>query len=329
MRKLYQILIFILFSRFAFCQTNLVPNPSFELYNQCPFSGSQSYEIQNWTNFGGTPDYLNTCVPTLYGVSVPENFGGFQEPFSGNAYVTLSCWNNSPQPNFREFIGTKLIDTLIVGTKYFVSMKVAPCFRNPNEGLGFVMINNFGFSFTREPLDSTIALATNNCQVYTSNVITDTILWTTVKGSFIADSAFIYLSLGNFMADSLTSIDTNYISGYNMVSKEAYYYFDHICVTDDSLFNEEFSIDLTNYKQNNTLKVFPNPVHDYFEIEKPTQTEIKYIEIFDSIGQLVSKQDNGNNNLFKSVNLLEGIYILKVYCKNNFYVINKLLKQSR
>ena len=310
-------------------QTNLVPNPSFEIYTQCPEGASQSFILQDWINFGGTPDYLNTCAPTISGVSVPENLGGFQNAFSGNGYITLSCWNNSTPADVREFIGIKLSDTLVIGTRYYMSLKVSPCFQNPDQGgLGFTMINNFGFYFTKQPLDSIPFYANNKSQVYSSIVVSDTLIWATIKGSFIADSNYTYLSIGNFMADSLTTIDTTYISGYNMVSKEAYYYFDHICVTNDSLFNEQYSIGMKNHESVQSINIFPNPTKDNFHIKMSETSQIEHIEIIDLQGNIISTQMNLNTNSFFATELTNGLYFIKIFQKNKSQITTKLLKLS-
>lgn len=326
MKKLIYISVILLLCKITYSQTNLVPNGSFEDYNQCPTFESQSFLLQNWINFGGTPDYFNTCSSATTGVSIPENFGGFQEPFSGNGYITLSCWNNSLPSNIRECIGVKLTDTLVVGTKYFMSLHVSPCFQNPDQGgLGFTMINNFGFYFTKQPLDSMNLFANNKSQVYDTNVVSDTISWTTIKGSFVADSSYTYLAIGNFMADSLTTIDTTYISGYNMLSKEAYYYFDNVCVTDDSLFNEQNSIGIKKHQSTQSIKTFPNPVKDDFSIDI---SEIVYIEIIDLQGNIITSQINQNNNIFNAKELTNGLYFIKIFTKTNEQYTTKLLKST-
>jgi hypothetical protein len=58
-------------------------------------------------------------------------------------------------------------------------------------------------------------------------VITDTANWTLVSGSFVADSAYRYIVLGNFFDDAHTDT-VHFIPG---PSAAAYYLYDAICVS--------------------------------------------------------------------------------------------------
>jgi OOP family OmpA-OmpF porin len=88
---------------------NLVPNPSFEDYNNCPSSISNGYPIAYspaYHNFPTalywvtplitTPDYFNICDTTKQGHGVPDNSAGFQIPHSGNAYAGMGIWQLLP-----------------------------------------------------------------------------------------------------------------------------------------------------------------------------------------------------------------------------------------
>jgi len=99
---------------------NLVPNPSFEQYSLCPVYPGDFYPL-NWNGYK-SPDYFNECDDSLFYVSVPHNSAGFQYAHTGFAYSGLYARATSNNyTNYREIIRTKLIDTLIIGTKYYVS----------------------------------------------------------------------------------------------------------------------------------------------------------------------------------------------------------------
>lgn len=114
-------IIFTWFGSYAQVE-NMVLNPSFEEYDECP----QSYTcmdkthklVTDWTypSFT-TPDYFNKCGPRE--VSVPDNFAGYSEAKSGEGYVgaILSGSNR----NFREYIQGTLSSPMIAGQKYCVS----------------------------------------------------------------------------------------------------------------------------------------------------------------------------------------------------------------
>ena len=72
---------------------NLVPNPSFENYTQCPFSlGLEAY-VSDWKSARETPDYFNTCATTP-NADVPSNVVGYQEPYIGNAYIGMLTYRS-------------------------------------------------------------------------------------------------------------------------------------------------------------------------------------------------------------------------------------------
>ena len=69
-------------SNFAFGQ-NLVPNPSFEDYLECPDSRYDVDLAFPWTSYGLSPDYFNACDETNV-VGVPySSIYGYQYPYHG------------------------------------------------------------------------------------------------------------------------------------------------------------------------------------------------------------------------------------------------------
>ena len=82
------LVVFLLFTAFGNAQLNLVPNPSFEIYDTCPYddfnppySGVNAicraipwfqHNSPNPYNCGGSTDFYHEC-----GSSVPQNIDGF------------------------------------------------------------------------------------------------------------------------------------------------------------------------------------------------------------------------------------------------------------
>lgn len=113
--------IFTWFDAYAQVQ-NMVLNPSFEVYDECPESYTQMTNshtlIPNWTYpTATTPDYFNECGTGE--VKVPDNFAGYSKAKSGKAYAgaILSGSNR----NFREYIQGTLNSPMVAGQKYCVS----------------------------------------------------------------------------------------------------------------------------------------------------------------------------------------------------------------
>src|SRR5688572_2216175 len=80
---------------------NLVPNPGFEVYNNCPPDRSAIAYSPDYTSFptavawvsalsNTTPDYYNTCATNPL-VQLPFNtYNGYQEAHGGNAYAGIA-----------------------------------------------------------------------------------------------------------------------------------------------------------------------------------------------------------------------------------------------
>ncbi|HRG59409.1 MAG TPA: hypothetical protein PK323_10660, partial [Bacteroidia bacterium] len=182
---------------------NLVPNPCFDLNNACPNQIGQIDKADGWSVWGGTADYFHSCANVSNPIfGTPNNNRGYRTPRSGEAYVGLfthSVFEN----NGREFIGRALSSPMIPGTTYYVSMFVCKA----DVAVVGHSTNNIGVRF------STVSYslvnpdtALNNAHVWSTVVVNDTMNWTKISGSFIADSAYTFIGIGNYFSDSATSI---------------------------------------------------------------------------------------------------------------------------
>src|ERR1700757_1971800 len=160
-------------------QTNLVPNPSFEIKDTCPDNQNQLHYAVGWYRNGDTPDYFNSCS-TNPDFSTPNNWGGYQMPASGVAYSALISYETRTiANNIREYVGTALTTPLVVGTKYYVSFKVSLSLMNSLQVNG--ASNNMGALFSTKQLNILDPLPTAfNPQINNTNKITDTLNWTRV-----------------------------------------------------------------------------------------------------------------------------------------------------
>ena len=105
-------------------QVNLVPNPSFEEDRYCPEQHHLVDSCVDWFNARNSPDYFNGCSTDSGALN---NDLGFQYPHSGQAMVGIISYaypSDLAHTNYREFVSAKLIDSLQIGTRYFVSMYV-------------------------------------------------------------------------------------------------------------------------------------------------------------------------------------------------------------
>ena len=320
MQKIIFIFSFILFANFSFAQINLVPNPSFEDTIGCP----QGYpdldtKCQFWKSFRGTPDYYNNCSQAcgFY------NQGGFQQPNTGVAYAGFNMYLTT-LPNASEQISVQLLSPLIMGTKYYLSFYVSNAY---NPLITNIACNNIGLLLTTyQYSDPNGAFSLpDTCTIQTSAIISDTIKWTKISGSFVADSNFQYLIIGVFYNDSY--LDT--IQYPNIVGPyDAYYYLDDVCVTTDSLFNENW-IGVNDFNNIlNQINVFPNPASDVVTISFQNNQGNEII-LTDVYGKVCYSKEIKNENTAK-INLSaypSGMHFLKIInSKREISISKKIIK---
>ncbi len=227
----YVIYVTIVFCCFlhAKAQTNLVPNPSFEINSACPNNEGQIYDAANWyTPTYGTPDYFDTCCTIPNNVGVPKNVFGYQNAEDGAGYFGIIAHDSSN--SYTEYISVHLNTTLIINTKYFVTFYISLC---DSSGIA---IDQMGCLFSTQaikrldylPFNLTPQVANPNF-----NYLSNKQNWTKISGSFIADSVYKYLTIG----DLKDSAQTHFIKlPYGQPGMHyAYYYIDNICVSTDSL----------------------------------------------------------------------------------------------
>ena len=301
---------------------NLVPNPSFEEYSECPNEPAQTYFLNHWSININTADYFNKCSSSEY-VSIPFNSFGYQFPKDTNCNAYVGFWAfRSVSLGYQEYIGTKLKEPLIEGERYFISFNIILANDFPTNNCA---VNKLGVLFTNYNYGNCIInypdLMTNNfAHFYSEEIINDATNWISLKGSFIADSSYQYVLIGKFFNNENTSIICNESSH----SDRSYYYLDDVCVSTDSAYCWDYnftcstntSTDITN---NYSIDIFPNPAENYFhiEIDKTTYKKKPKIEIYTALGKLVHKQQlNEINTKINTTGLKSGLYFVKIYCSN-------------
>ncbi len=277
---------------------NLVPNGSFEEYSLCPDNQSQIERAIGWQACRGTCDYLNSCG--IEGVTgVPHNIWGWQTAAIGDGYAQLISFSaDDGNPYYlREWIGASLAEPCVVGQTYYVSVKFSWT-TSLDTLLGSCQFANdhMGVRFTASAYTSSDAdPVPNAAQVWSSQVITDSVGWTTVVGSFIADSAYTFVSVGNFFDDEVTNGVMLDSSGAFAIS---YYYVDDVCVSDQpngcldphSGWNEH---------QRDEITVFPDPFIDRFNVVLEDAGVVDGIWLLDSRGipNQISYQQRDNRHV--------------------------------
>ncbi|MBK9274197.1 MAG: T9SS type A sorting domain-containing protein [Flavobacteriales bacterium] len=187
---------------------NLVPNGSFEERDTCagPGVGYAMYAT-GWMNLHTqSADYFNACNSGGV-VDVPYSQFGYQYPADGDAYVGMATafpgldW-------YREMVGIELTEPLQPGVPVCLSFKMAVGgFGSWSGNSSFRTSKGVGLKFfTQLPTDWQSYLYPNSAALFLDEVPTDTSQWYAVSGTYTPDSAYTYLVVGNFFADSLSGV---------------------------------------------------------------------------------------------------------------------------
>jgi hypothetical protein len=204
---------------------------------------------------------------------------------------------------------------LSVGQSYYAVFYTRPGF-NPDPGFHInIATNKLGMHFSTVPNSSMNPITIDNsAQVYADSVISDSSSWTQVYGFFIADSAYEYLSIGNFFTDSATthiSLDTS--------AALAYYYIDDILVVDS------LSIGINENNSSASIDVFPNPFEGELNIEMKNNLNSEVI-LYDITSRKILQQKFTNSITLSIEPLAKGIYIYEVRNRNGVIKKGKVVK---
>ncbi len=306
-------IVFLLLISNSLLGQNLVPNPDFEQFSICPNDINELSYCSLWSSYCKTPDYFNTCSPNSY-ISPPSCYFGFQYPHSGNAFAgfyTYGTWIN----NDRELIGTQLTSSLLIGQKYFFSFYIN------NGGIypTTVASNKVGVRFSTVPYSyNNPAPINNTAHFYCNDIITDTVKWTLIRGSFIADSVYNYIIIGNFFDDNNT--DTLNLEPTNNVF--AYYFIDDVCVSTDSLYCENWVGVNEQSVKKEEITIYPNPAYNNVSVSSKNGKNIKHIVITDLTGRQVYGNNYGTGSIETEMNILflqPGNYFVTITTSENIH----------
>lgn len=253
---------------------NLIKNPSFEDYHECPNTlGTFNDHVISWsTPTGGSTDYFNTCSTVM---SAPENFNGIQHPMDGNAYSGLYFYAPG---DYREYIQVELKNKLRPNKKYLLSFYISLA-----EGSDFA-VKDFGVVCSYKQISITTKKELSKGKLYSvkgnkfysfeinhPKFHEDKTDWLKVTTSFTAKGYENYLLLGNLRDNKFTrKVQTK----RKETKKGAYYYIDMVSLVIEGAGSEkEFELE--------TVHQFENILFDFdvFQLNKTAQDAIK--ELYD------------------------------------------------
>lgn len=224
LKKYLKIIVFLFLTACVSAQ-NLVKNPSFEVFVNCPERlGNFSSDVVSWSiPTEGSTDYFNACSKVM---GTPENFKGSQPVNFGKGYAGLYLY----APNdYREYLQVGLVSTLEKGKKYQISFYVSLAERSD------FAVKEFGILFSNKMLKlkgkkeiskkkryEIQSNRYNYLEIGYSNFYSDTHDWILVNAQFVANGTENYIILGNFNTNARTRM-------FKIKKEEkqgAYYYVD-------------------------------------------------------------------------------------------------------
>jgi hypothetical protein len=215
---------------------NLVSNPGYETVSSCPSAQSQLSRATGWSKppgSGTTPDLFHSCHPggavTCTNVDLPGGWAGNIVARTGNSAAgVLSKYDFCG--NCREYIQTQLTITLTAGTKYNVEYYVIcpPTCKYETNGLDCYIGNQIS-----QPGNQPITAFVPQIN---SPLVTKSMGWTLVSGTYTANGTERFITLGNFRNDAGTLSNTvTGTSGCALTSNAATYLFDDVSVQEELL----------------------------------------------------------------------------------------------
>lgn len=295
---------------------NLLSNPSFRLRAECPDWDSQIDRCLDWYSVGyGTPDFFHDCAGDSAIVGVPENAFGYQESPS-NSYVGVYTYNDGTAINVREYIGTTF-PPLVVGQTYTVTMTVSlpEKLKFATKGLGVF------FYIVSDMVPPTDFLLPKTPQIdYASyGVISDRTNWVQLTKTFVADSAYTHLAIGNFHADPY--LDPIVVPSSMPMSFDcSYYYIDSVAVVGPT--GPTTSVASIN-DRTRVVSVAPNPFTNTASLNfghtEPTDCEVTLSDIS---GRVVRRYAavTTTSLIIERGDLPAGVYFYKVSLDGTAYV---------
>jgi hypothetical protein len=194
---------------FVFCflfseskSQNLVNNGGFEDIINCNLTYGDIDSAIGWLGVA-TPDLFNSCSLSP-DFMVPNNFFGTQVPAEGSGYALFLSYAQAPGVDVREYVQTKLVDSLDIDSKYYLSFKVSfvDGFQYASDGIGgFLSMDTVYGVGVGQIIDSVPQVS-----VPDGVAIADKTNWTQVGGCFVAKGGESFLTIGNFKHDNQLTI---------------------------------------------------------------------------------------------------------------------------
>lgn len=217
------------FANFALAQ-NLVDNPGFEAYSNCPKNASSFEHLVNDVTLpsASSADYFNVCGGKDF--SVPSNERGVQEAAEGQGYAGLYFYALN---DYREYLQLNTLNTLREKYPYKISLKVSRAESSSLalKNMSVVLVNKKvrlpnSSAITASRLDLLEGVEFQEVKLTADNSMADKDGWVTLNGEFDAKGFENHILIGNFKSNTKTELIDK--EGGIENSDFAYYYVDDL-----------------------------------------------------------------------------------------------------
>ncbi len=239
--------ITLLFSSWAMAQ-NMVPNPGFEGFSNCPTNWAMIGYSPSYNTFPTvdawvtpleftTPDYFNKCAPVADKVNIPDTYVGTQDSHSGDGAVgIIAYYESNTAGEYREYVEAKLNSKMITGHRYLVSFYASANY-NTGTSFNYVGIDRVGAAFTNDQVNITpdrYLMMDFDMVNDSANFISGANTWMKIEGTFIAQGGEEWITIGSFKNSLLPITKTQIYPSAKAPGSEdyAYIFIDDVSVTD-------------------------------------------------------------------------------------------------
>ena len=248
---------------------NLIKNPSFESFSDCPKAlGNFNEDVDFWsTPTGGSTDYFHACSEAM---GTPKNFNGEQPADFGKGYAGLYFY----APNdYREYLQAELSEPLIKDKKYRISFYVSLAERSD------FAVKEFGILFSKDKIEIPVKKELSKKHLYKettnkytfmevgySNFYSDTKDWIQVYTNFTAKGTERFMTLGNFKSNARTRL----FKTKRTAKQGAYYYIDMVMVETLDDIKANANITMANKRSDGSFELDKTHVFEnlLFEFDK-------------------------------------------------------------
>ena len=223
------IVVFSLIATVGFSQTNLVPNPTFEILGKKVKFLNSIQEATPWVSPTlAKADLYNPKSKNPF-ISIPKNDFGEEKPMEGKSYVGIYAYSYKGK-DARTYLQVKLTEKMKAGEEYCVKYHVSLA------DLSKYATNHLAAALTEK------AVTANNSDILKFDdfmeskrlkIYDQQYYWVPICGVFKAKGGEEFLTIGNFTDDDkLKTLKVKRPRGFNKPQKySAYYYVDNVSVT--------------------------------------------------------------------------------------------------